>query len=180
MASTSGSRSSAPPTGHSLVTVARHGNNWSLSGGGVVTDGAEVLELRAGHQPVTITDVRLVGARGVRLLGARVTGPHRPTYQFFGAPGYPSREGRGSRPAIGATITDARRGWGLLVGLRVASTGFPLIEGVEIRYSVDRGVNHQVYAQVYRGSIIFCTQPPTGSSQDCRPPHSLERLVGFE
>ncbi|HEX3930581.1 MAG TPA: hypothetical protein VHW64_07750 [Nocardioides sp.] len=167
-----------PPIGRSLATVPLHGNDWTLPGGGVVTDGFEVLELAPGQSPVTITSVRLIGARDVRLVGARVAGPHREVYQFAGDRGFPSVDGKRSRPAVGTTIAEAKRGWGLLVGLRVGSSGYPMIVGVEVRYSVDRGVNHQVYRQVFRGGVIFCADRPPSNRGRCRPPNDLEKLVG--
>jgi hypothetical protein len=167
--------SSGPPTGNRLMSQSLHGNFWPLPGGGVVTDGMEVLQVRPGLPDVTITDVRLVGARDVRLVGARVTDPKRPTYQFSGESGWPSKDARDGVPAVGATITDAKRGWGLMVGLEVGDTGYPLIEGVEVRYAVDG----QVVRQVFRGSIIFCADAQ-GKSQHCRPPAALQELVGYD
>jgi hypothetical protein len=178
MLATRGANPEVPPIGRSLATVPLHGNDWKLPGGGVVSDGFEVLELAGGHSPVTITSVRLVGARNVQLIGARLSGPHREVYQFAGDRGFPSVDGKGSRPAIGTTITEAKRGWGLIVGLRVGSSGFPMIVGVEVRYSVDRGVNHQVYRQVFRGGVIFCADDPPSHPGHCRPPNRLEVLVG--
>lgn len=175
---TLGSRPAEPPIGDSLVPFPLHGNDWTLPGGGLATDGMEVLQLQDGRSPVTITDVRLVGARGVELVGARVTGPHRATYQFDGEHGFPGHDGAHSTPAVGTRITAAKRGWGLLVGLRVASSGYPMIQGVEVRYRVDRGISHQVYRQVFRGGVIFCADDPPRHGYDCRPPAGLEKLVG--
>jgi hypothetical protein len=169
-----GAGASQPATGTKLVPQPLHGNQWLLPGGGVVTDGAEILQVPEGAPPVTITDVRLVGARDVRFVGARLSDPHRKTYQFYGAPRFPSSEGRSSIPAIGATITDAKRGWELLVGLDVGSSDYPLIEGIEVRYSL----GGQDYRQVFRGSAIFCAEEPARRGTQCRPPASLLKLVG--
>jgi hypothetical protein len=81
------------------------------------------------------------------------------------------------RNMVGDAHTKKRkRGWELLVGLDVGTSDYPLIEGVEVRYSTGR----EVFRQVFRGSVIFCADDTAPIAKHCHPPVALERLVGYE
>jgi hypothetical protein len=148
--------SDAHPLGSSLVpSPGGSGASTVVLGGGTVTYGVQVLTLARGASPIKVTGVHLVHAQGMTLLGARLAGPHRRTYQFVSTPGFPPRNKRRSVPAIGATITSARRGWGMLIGLRVADGRRAVIRGVRVTY---RTLGHRrVEQQTLHGTFLVCT-----------------------
>jgi hypothetical protein len=156
------------PIGSSLVTFEPHGDLYELPGGGVVTDGMEVLQLRKGASRVRLLGVRLVQAHDMRLLGARVLGPKRKLYQFTGMPGFPPRGRSGAKPAAGATIGSAHRGWELLVGVEAGSAGYPVFHGIEVAYTS----GGRAYRQVLQGVLIVCADRLARVGH-CHPPASL-------
>lgn len=56
-----------------MVIPFDHGWSTTMEPGEVFTDGYEILHL-TGDQPATVTDVRLVGADGLRLVSAKIAG----------------------------------------------------------------------------------------------------------
>jgi hypothetical protein len=151
-----GVASDAHPVGDSLVPVPGGGGaSTVVLGGGTVTYGMQVLTLAKGASPVTVTGVRLVRAKGMTLLGTRLAGPHRRNYQFISTRGFPPKNKRRSIPAIGATITPAKRGWGMLIGLRVAAGRRAVIHGVRVTY---RTAGHRkLEQQTLHGTFLVCT-----------------------
>lgn len=167
--------SDARPVGNSLVPVP---GGWGASavvlGGGTVTYGMQVLTLAKGASPVKVTGVHLVHAKGMTLIGTRLAGPHRRTYQFISTAGFPPKNKRKSVPAIGATITPPKRGWEMLIGLRVAATGRAVIRGVRVTY---RTVRHRkVEQQTLHGTFLVCTaKSQLDSDGTCSPRARSER-----
>jgi hypothetical protein len=148
--------SDAHPAGNSLVAVP---GGWGAAtvvlGGGTVTYGLQVLTLAQGASPVTVTGVHLVRAKGMTLIGTRLAGPHRRNYQFISTRGFPPKNKRRSIPAIGANITPANRGWGMLIGLRIPAGPRAVMHGVRVTY---RNVGHRrVEQQTLHGTFLVCT-----------------------
>jgi hypothetical protein len=149
--------SGARPVGDSLVPdPGGWGSSARFLGGGTVTYGMVVLNLAKGASPIKVTGVHLVHPKRMTIIGSRLAGPHRPTYQFIAARGFPPRINKKSVPAIGATITQAKRGWEMLIGLRVAATGRAVLRGVRVTY---RTVGHRkVEQQTLHGTFLICTK----------------------
>jgi hypothetical protein len=150
--------SGARPVGDSLVPgPGGWGSGARLLGGGTVTYGMVVLNLATGASPIKVTGVHLVHAKRMTIIGTRLAGPHRPTYQFIAARRFPPRINKKSVRAIGATITQAKRGWEMLIGLRVAATGGrAVLRGVRVTY---RTVGHRkVEQQTLHGTFLVCTR----------------------
>ena len=150
--------SGARPVGNSLVPdPVGGGSSARFLGGGTVTYGMVVLNLAEGASPIKVTGVHLVHAKRMKIIGTRLAGPHRPTYQFTAARRFPPRINKKSVPAIGATITQAKRGWEMLIGLRVAATGGrAVLRGVRVSY---RTVGHRkVEQQTLHGTFLVCTR----------------------
>jgi hypothetical protein len=158
-----------PAAGTSLIQGNAHGVDMSLPGGGVVTDGFEVLRLTPGAAEIRVVGVRLVDPRDAQLVGAVVTGPHRKVFQFTVVRGFPSHLGEGSRPAIGTVVTAAPRGWSLLLGVKVGAAGYPGFRGVEITYTSNR----RTYRQVFPGVLVICADAKS-RAEKCRAPSALE------
>lgn len=134
-----------------------------------MTFGFQVLTLAENRAPVTVTSVDLVDAQDLSLTGVRLAGPHRPVYQFLSVAGFPpTRYNRVSVPAIGATITPARRGWDLLVGLDVSPTGFPHLRGITVGYRI-AGAG-EVQRQTFPISFQACTDRSQLVDGTCSPP----------
>lgn len=173
-----GSASAAHPVGHSLVPSPRgSGASTVFLGGGRVTYGMPILTLNRGATRIKVLGVHLVEAEGMRLIGARVAGPHRPVYQFIAVRGFPGKYNRKSVPALGATIRPPRRGWGMLVGLRVTpGRRQAVMQGVTITY---RRVGHRKVAQqTLYGTFIVCTRKSQlGSDGRCDPPTGSQRPI---
>jgi hypothetical protein len=150
--------SAAHPVGNSLVSYPRGSGSSSLVlGGGRVTYGMQVLTLTRRAAPIKLLGVQLLKPHRMRLIGARVAGPHRPTYQFISDRGFPHnrRYNHKSRPVVGAVIGRPRRGWDLLVGLQVRPGRRAGIKGLAVTY---RTVGHRkIEQQTLFLTYIACT-----------------------
>ena len=144
-------------TGASLQPTGVSGASTVVLGGGTVTLGFQVLTLAKGSSPVRITAVHLVSATGMTLVGARLAGPKRPVYQYISTKSFPpQRYNRRSTSAIGATITPARRGWQLLLGVRVSPSGYPVFRGVTVDYRV--AGHSEVVHQTFSTTFVTCVK----------------------
>jgi hypothetical protein len=162
--------SGAHPTGNSLVAEAKGGGSSTVVlGGGAVTYGFDVLTLAKHAKPVEVTGVHLVHPRGMTLIGTRLAGPHRRTYQFIATRGFPPKDKRSIR-AVGATITPPSRGWGMLIGLRLNATGRSSMRGVRITYRTvgDPRVEQQTLHNIF----LVCTEKSELDSHGRCPRHA--------
>lgn len=152
-----GIASAAHPVGHSLTPSPRgSGASAVFLGGGRVTYGIPVLRLSSGAAPIKVLGVHLVKAKRMTLIGARVAGPHRPVYQFVAVRGFPGKYNRKSVAAVGAVIRPPQRGWGMLIGLRVAPGRRAVMRGVTITY---RTVGHRkISQQTLYGTFMVCSR----------------------
>jgi hypothetical protein len=161
-----------PPAGASLVGNAAVGGATTLIGGGTVTFGLQVLTLAPGASPIEVTGVHLVDTTGMTLTGSRLAGPHRPVYQFISAPDFPpTKYNKVSTAAIGMTITPAKRGWGLLVGLKVEATGYPRMHGITVEYRIAGQSNLE--QQTFPTTFVVCTHRSQLVGRTCTPPSGL-------
>ena len=157
----------AHPAGTSLVPdpVGSGTAAW-IKGGGKVTYGWSVLTLSKDASRIRVTGVHLVKAKKMTLIGARLAGPRRPVYQYIAVRGFPGKYNRRSVRAIGTVITPPRRGWELMIGLRVAMHGSASMRGVRVTYRV---VGHrQVEQQTFHTTFGVCVrESQLGSDGTC-------------
>jgi hypothetical protein len=147
-------RDSSDPVGTSLKSWPANGASTVVLGGGTVTFGMQTLTLAEGAHPVQVTGLRLLGASGMTLVGARLKGPGRRVYQWLAKPGFPPKQDSKSVAAIGSYIGEAKRGWQLLLGVRVSSSGYPRFHGIEVRYR-ERG-HQEVERQTFPTTFVAC------------------------
>jgi hypothetical protein len=143
--------------GNSLTDVPPNGASILVRNGGSETFGLQVLTLRDGAEPVTVTAVHIGGAKGLVMTGARLAGPDRGNYEWVGRRGFPPpRHKQPLVPAEGQTISAARRGWQLLVGLDITSSVTATFTSIRVQYRIDgRG---QELQQTFPTTFVACTQ----------------------
>lgn len=144
----------AGPVGTSLKSWPTNGASTPVLRGGTVTFGMQVLTLAEGAHPVQVTGVRLVDASGMTLVGARMEGPGRRDYQWIAKRGFPPNQDVQSVAAIGSDIGKAKRGWQLLLVVRVSSSGYPRFHAIQVRYR-ERG-HQDVEQQTFPTTFVAC------------------------
>jgi hypothetical protein len=142
------------PVGTSLKSWPTNGASTPVLGGGIVTFGIQVLTLADGARPVQVTGVRLLDATGMTLVGARLEGPRRRDYQWITKTGFPPKQASKSVAAVVSDIGRARRGWQLLLGVRVSSSGYPRFHAIQVRYR-ERG-QQGVEQQTFPTTFVAC------------------------
>ncbi|NYG55952.1 hypothetical protein [Nocardioides perillae] len=156
--------------GNRLRTPSAHGWAIAVEPGAPFTDGFEVLQL-VGDGAVTITDVDLVGADGLRVVGARVAGDERrfASIQFMSS--FPPSRARDRRelgtllPAVGATLdpTENENGWELLIGIEADEDGVFVRDGIRVEY-VSGG---ETYQQTFPAALTVCVRAVVERAADC-------------
>lgn len=148
------------PTDGALQAPLPHGYSTIARPGDMFTDGFEVLRL-SGNQDAVIEDVRLVGARGLELLGARLAPPDRGFGSVQALASWPPRGAFKDVKmvnAMGATITPVkqdRAGWELLLGVKV--TGEPDAPLIRDGIQIDYRVGDESYTTYRPAQLVVCT-----------------------
>jgi len=112
-------------------------------------------ELKANEQ-LTLKSVRLVGRRGIEMVGVSVSGPNRQFGIVGSKPGYPPPEASDDPLALpGAPVplvAGTERGVAILIGVRRSTPGRGQATGIEVVYEAG-GRTHR---QVFRTGLALC------------------------
>lgn len=118
-------------------------HGWSIDGGAGArfTDGLEVVDVASGSE-LTIKDIDLEGARGMRLIGAMVAPPPREFASLQYIPSWPPVDPDLDEvrlvDAEGAVLRAAddrdEQGWELLLGIEVTDARTATRSGIDVTY----------------------------------------------
>lgn len=132
--------------------------------GSTFTDGLEVLKFPGATGTPQLTSVKLVGAKGMKLVGVLVAGPGRSSTVNYVDHWPPTGDGGiGDIRPFHTPLVANSAGWELLLGIKATGTGYLTRDGLQINYEV----NGTEYSRFLPAKLALCTSRKALASDSC-------------